>query len=446
MRRLLAAAAGLAAVGCGSPQDEVVETWSRYHGAMRAGDVASVRSLLAAGRDAELAGPEAAAALELRSALVPEAPSVEEVEVSAVRASVTVVGAIEGQTMTGRISFTKEAGTWKVLEEEWKVDLTGAFPVPDVDLAALYAEGPGAWPQNRLSIAAHEGDVTAIAFTRDGQRLVSIGYGDRRIGLWDVASGELLAHVDGEHRPCDLAMLPDGSAVYVVDATGHVTEWPIDWMGFGTARVLEGVAGTTPRIAIAADGRQAVTTGWDEPAKLWDLEAGRFTRALPQSDRMRGVAFSPVAAAVACGSAGDYFAVWDLERLSWPVGARRKHRVPDAMEQSDVWCVAFSPDGRRLATGHMDSSISVWDMEKNRQVHNWYVQDCSVKDVTFSPCGTVLATAQQDGKVHLWETETRRALARLQAHEGSASSLAFNPADGVTLATGGEDGAIRIWQ
>jgi WD40 repeat protein len=57
----------------------------------------------------------------------------------------------------------------------------------------------------------------------------------------------------------------------------------------------------------------------------------------------------------------------------------------------------------------------------------------------------VLATAQQNGNIFLWEVETQRRLFMLDAHQGAATSVAFNPADGVTLATGGADGAIRIW-
>ncbi|GJM44512.1 MAG: hypothetical protein DHS20C21_13540 [Gemmatimonadota bacterium] len=432
--------------GCASPEDAVLHTWDAYQQALRANDVPAVSAVLAAGREEELANPEAAAALELRSALAPTHPVVTGIEVSALRAVLSVAGEVDGQNMTGRISFTKEGDVWKVFEEEWNVDLTAVHPVPNVDLAQVYSAGPEATPQVSAAVVAHQGSVTALEFTRDGRHLVSIGYDDYRLCLWDAVTGELLDGVDYEDRPCDLALLPDGRAAYVVDADGGVTEWPIEGEAFGGPRLLSGRAGRTPRIAVDAGGHRAVTTSWDDPAKLWDLDARTFVQALPQSEKMRGVAFSPVGPTVACGHHGDYFAVWNLDRLSWPVGSRKTHRVPNVAAQSDVHSVAFSPDGRRLATGHMDSSLSVWDMEKGRQIHNWYVQDSSAMDVTFSPCGTVLATAQQDGRVHLWETESRRTLFRLPAHEGAALAVAFNPADGVTLATGGEDGVLRIWQ
>jgi WD40 repeat protein len=431
--------------GCSSEEEAVVLTWTTYHQATARGDVEAVRSLLAAGVAPDLQGPEARMALELRSAMVPVAPTVTHVEVQSSRAYIDIEGVVEQQAVTGRISLALESGSWKILKEEWSVDLSAAVVAAHVNLAALMA-GDDATPQATSGIAAHEGAVTDLAFTPDGRFLVSIGYDDFRLCLWDPATSELLDEIVYKKRPSDLALLPDGTAAYVVDASGRITRWPLQYGSFGDPEELDGLAGQTPRIAIDAAGRTAVTTSWNDPAKLWDLASGRFVRALPNSDKMRGVSFSPTDAIVACGSHADFFAVWNLQRLSWPVGARKKHRVPRVSEQSDVHSIAFSPDGRRLATGHMDTSISIWDMEKGRQMHNWYVRDTSIMDVKFSPCGTVLATAQQDGKVHLWETETHRKLCRLDAHEGAATALAFNPADGTTLASGGEDGAIWIWQ
>jgi WD40 repeat protein len=400
--------------------------------------------MLASGLGAELDGPDAGAMLEIRSALVPEKPVVTGIEIDGARATLSIEGVVEGQTVRGTISFVEEANAWKVLKEDWNVDLTMSFPAPDVNLALEYAAKPKSPPRPSARIDAHEGTVTALAFTRDGERVVSIGYGDYRLCLWNPAIGQIVDEVKLEHRPNDMALLPDGSSAYVVDTQGQVTEWPIDWQGFGESRVLAGLAGETPRIAVDASGRRAVTTSWNDLAKLWDLDAGTFVSALPNSDRMRGVAFSPTASIVAAGNHANFFAVWNLEKPSRP--SHKKYKVPKVSEQSDVHTIAFSPDGRRLATGHMDSSISIWDMEKRRQLHNWYVTDAATWDVTFSPCGTVLATAQQNGKVFLWEVETQRLIHTIAAHTGAAVSVAFNPADGVTLATGGEDGAICIWR
>jgi WD40 repeat protein len=43
----------------------------------------------------------------------------------------------------------------------------------------------------------HSGSVTAVAFSRDGSRVLS-GSADRTIGIWNAATGELLTTLMGE--------------------------------------------------------------------------------------------------------------------------------------------------------------------------------------------------------------------------------------------------------
>ncbi|MBZ0268312.1 WD40 repeat domain-containing protein, partial [bacterium] len=319
-RRVAAALAVLvlaSSSGCASQEDAVVLAWEEYHRAMLALDVPASRALLAAEHEADLDGPDAAMALQMRSALVPARPEVTGVEVSGDRAMVAVHGDVDGQPVRGRIAFAREGVAWKVARESWDValgdagsEVPAAFPVPDVHLAEVYAAGAEAAPQERVGIAAHDGAVTALAFTRDGSALVSIGYDDYLLCLWDTGTGGRLDAIELDERPNDLALAPDGRAAYVVGTDGRITEWAIEAGAFGEPRFLSGLAGATPRIAVGPDGHRAVTTSWNDPAKLWDLDEGTFVRSLPRSERMRGVAFSPAGPTVVCGSSGDSFVRW----------------------------------------------------------------------------------------------------------------------------------------
>jgi len=67
----------------------------------------------------------------------------------------------------------------------------------------------------------------------------------------------------------------------------------------------------------------------------------------------------------------------------------------------------------------------------------------SVRAEAYSPRAPVLAVATDDG-ISVVNTLTGQKLATMPSHTGYVSALAFSP-DGRLLATGGADGAVRIW-
>ncbi|MEI5098703.1 hypothetical protein RB200_08580 [Streptomyces sp. PmtG] len=67
-----------------------------------------------------------------------------------------------------------------------------------------------------------------------------------------------------------------------------------------------------------------------------------------------------------------------------------------------------------------------------------------VLTVAFGPGGRTVATGGGDGKVRLWNAATGALKSTLSGHTGDVYTVAFSPG-GRTLATGGADGTVRLW-
>ena len=304
-------------------------------------------------------------------------------------------------------------------------------------------------PQSRplpvaREIASGLQDVHDLAFSPDERFIITAGYGDNSVRVFDLAGAGEVQGIRTHRRPTAIVVEPGTGRVLVADVYGflRVHLWRAGRLSWSRIHAREGTLGR--EIAISPDGGLLATTPWEstERSDLVLLATRDFSvlRRTGVQEALRRPAFSPSGRHLAAGSAGNSFMVWDLS-----TGLGTRYQVPRVDPKSDVGSVAFSPDDRLLATGHMDSSITVWDLERGRLLHNFYVPQAATWCVAFDPTGGVLATAQADGTIHLWDPGTARSLGVLRGHKGGVTDIRFDRS-GSRMASVSEDDRLLVWE
>jgi WD40 repeat protein len=148
------------------------------------------------------------------------------------------------------------------------------------------------------------------------------------------------------------------------------------------------------------------------------------------------LAFSPDGQRMATGSTAGEVKIWDFP-------TRREATRLGPIGGAAI-CVAFSPEGRVVAASGWSDVIWVWELDTGRIIH-LSGNDDPVFSIAFSPDGCLLAsTTMAKNEVRLWELPSGRMLSSLRGHVAGVGSVAFSP-DGKTLATGGTDRRVILW-
>jgi len=270
------------------------------------------------------------------------------------------------------------------------------------------------------TLTGHEFIVAAVAFSPDGQTLVSGGWDDT-VRFWDVNTGKLRRTIRTANAVFALAMSPDGR---LLASGGRSNEHPENnlelWdMPTGKPRgLLKGHTDAVFSLAFSPDGSILASGSGDYTVKLWDPQSGTVKQTLtgePGMGQVPVVAFSPRGALLAVVGLNLNRGV---RLLDIPSGTTR------VLDAEFTNCAAFSPDGTTLAVGSgfdgAPGEIELLDIATGNPKRILKGPPGHVASLTFSPDGKLLASGSalykkdatgrttmevEAGTINLWPLE-----------------------------------------
>jgi len=282
------------------------------------------------------------------------------------------------------------------------------------------------------SLRAHQDHVTEIVFSPDGKLLATGSY-DSSICIWNVRDGVLQARFLG-HRP----------PAY---QRPHEKRGQID------------------SISWSLDNRLLATSGDDGRILVWDVEKGTQLKSLSGVDMSAGKAqFLPDGHRLV-GRDHENVLLWDIAGI---YDARELKSTIPCDEQ--IGAPLVSPDRKLLAFHLPDFTIRLIDALSGLEKLSLAGAESAITSVRWFPDAKRIAAASKDGAIRIWDVATGEALHCLRGHGSLKSTIGEKDqpesiqeitnhesaplvgvnclaiaSDGHCLASGGDDGTVRIW-
>jgi WD40 repeat protein len=178
------------------------------------------------------------------------------------------------------------------------------------------------------------------------------------------------------------------------------------------------------------------STGRDGLFLYWDLErAEPFGHLLVSEAGLRGFVPLPKQRLFACLGRDGSLHIVDRDTRS----VQRKMVI----EERPLFSIAMSLDEKQLWVGTHAGRIYSWDTGTWTLHQVIEAHTRATNALRVDPTGRYLASAGRDRLVHIWGTATGRKCLTLSGHSRSVNALAW--IDESTLASGGDDGLVKIW-
>lgn len=282
----------------------------------------------------------------------------------------------------------------------------------------------------------HDEAVRFVAFSSDDTKLYSAG--DSQLFVSDSSSG---AKEKGFEVSNPSAFSWNGKRIATADEEVRILSLPELSLQKKLSNIADiGLSSTDAvySMALSNAGDKLAVSGFEDVMVIFNLAEGTRRAVRLNHGTVDRAAFSPKGDIVATGNVDGTVSIWDAAK-----GEERK--VLEAFNKSCV-ALAYSPDGKLLSGASEDGTLKIWNTADWKEKGSASLPG-GCFSVAFSPSSTQVAACYTIGKgksrIELF-SDTAKSLAKTGDLSEWVLSVAFSH-DGKTLASGSEDGSLKLW-
>ncbi|PBK68743.1 WD40 repeat-like protein [Armillaria solidipes] len=321
-------------------------------------------------------------------------------------------------------------------------------------------------------------NIATLALSPDGNVLISVD-DDGRAQLVNFRKGVVLHHINFHKVVKDIKFSPDGKFIAVTHGA-HIQVWRTpnhlarEFAPFTLHRTYTGHHDDVLSIQWSSDSKCFISTSRDMTARLYTLDpvegfrpktfAGHrdaVSAAYLSSDghtiytvSRDGAVFTWKAKSpeesdsdeeqpIASTSKGSGFPANSNSIINtrWGIFERHYFNQPG----TKVVCTTFHAPSNLLVVGFSTGVFGLWEMPAFSNIHTLSISQEKISSVAINASGEWLAFgAKKLGQLLVWEWQSESYVLKQQGHYFDMNTLSYAP-DGQTIATGGDDGKVKVW-
>jgi len=296
--------------------------------------------------------------------------------------------------------------------------------------------------RSKRFLKGHISKVSCVHFSADNRHLVS-GALDGKLIIWDTWTGNKMRIIPLRSSwVMTVSYSKSGNFVACGGMDNMCTLYDLHSKdsdgGAKVKREMVGLEGFLSCCCFLSDS-QLITGSADDKIIQWDLETGeKIHEFVGHQGDVMSMSLCPDGNTFVTGSVDKSAKMWDIRD--------GKCKQTFWGHESDVNSVYFHGSGFYFGTGSDDKTARLFDIRADQQLACFRPPNPSsgFTSCVLSPSGRLILCGSDDFSIHIWDTLKERHNGTLQGHENRITTIDI-PDNGIVLASGSWDNAVRIW-